>query len=653
MSKAPILLLLSVALCALGCSGKKRDFADGVVLPSEPGGGARAVDAAAPPPAPPAPPGSLTPAALGAPCASGAECISGTCINGACGELTRGNSGALSGAGDGLAECGDACSGQCEPGAARCASITERSECGTDALWGAPTPCPFACVEGACAGECAPGTNECLSSTRYRSCSDQGAWSEPADCASACVDNACAGECVPGRTQCASTTTVQTCSDVGTWGAATACQNACVGEACTGECAPGATRCATETSLQTCNEQGQFLAGVACPFACVGTACGGECVPASTRCDPASGVPQVCSSAGAWQSQAPCTFVCTGSGSCTGECAPGSRRCNPATGIPQLCSATGVFENQAACAFLCADGGCAGECAPGSRRCDPASGVPQICSNAATWQSQAACARGCQDGACIPQIGPGAACASGRDCTTGFCVDGVCCESDCSGVCAQCEAGTGVCTTPATDPDCDPVICTSNECRISSGDITTNLCRARGQCKDQGDCNFANPARGTPCDAANSDLRFCDGAGNCVDPTVACAGVSGLAVDADNVCCDARSGEAPAFDVAETFGPREACDVRQFSIAGGTPIECDADEDCRTGTVCCITGASSASAVSCRAPTQCNVDMPFVNFFEVCGSPSGFRDDCPADRVCSTGMPGVMALGWASCAAVQ
>jgi len=502
--------------------------------------------------------------------------------------------------------CGDACSGECQPGEAQCPSPTERIECGIDALWGEPVPCTNVCLDGSCTGECAPGATECVTTTRFRECSELGVWSEVADCEFACVGEACGGACQPGQTRCASTTAVSVCNDQGEFGAPSACENACAGNACTGECVPGATRCSSETQLQTCNEQGQFIAGTPCPFACVNGACGGECSPGSRRCSPGTGVPQFCSSAGIWQSQTPCQFVCSGSGSCGGECSPGSRRCSPVSGVPQLCS------------------------------------------NAGTWQSQQTCPRGCQDGACIPQLGLGGSCESATDCTSGFCVDGVCCESACGGVCAQCQPGTGACVAPATDQACPPVICESNDCQLSSGNITSNLCRSRGQCKNQSDCNFSRLDPGTPCDTADSDLRFCDGSGSCTDPTVTCNGIAGRVVDEDNECCDVRVGASFPFVVTESYGPRSGCTIRAFSTAGGTQITCDENTDCRSGEVCCVTAASGGSHVTCLPSSTCNTSAPFVSYHSLCASPKGFTAPCPAGTSC-TAPSGSMIPGWAYC----
>jgi hypothetical protein len=424
--------LATTLLVALGgCSGKKRDFAttapgDRVSISTDAAAGQQP---------------TTTPQSPGA-AGTGSE------FQPSPGSLDRGDGGSNSASLPTSVEaCGDACSGDCAPGAALCASLTQRVECGVDAVWGDPVTCTNACLDGACAGECVPAGTECVSSTRFRSCSELGVWSEPADCDNACVGAACGGECKPGQTRCATDTGVQTCDDQGQWGPTTPCQNACAGEACAGECAPGATRCSSETALQTCNAQGQFAAATACPFACVDGSCAGECSPGSGRCDPAEGTPQFCSDAGLWQPQPACQFACTGSGTCTGECTPGSRRCSPGSGAPQLCSGAGFWQNQPSCQFVCNAGFCGGECVPASTRCDPATGRPQLCSPTGAWQTQAACATGsaCSGGACL--------CSAGFESCGNECVD-VSSDADHCGECDRScfPAQGGTCSASSCAP---------------------------------------------------------------------------------------------------------------------------------------------------------------------------------------------------------
>jgi hypothetical protein len=98
----------------------------------------------------------------------------------------------------------------------------------------------------------------------------------------------------------------------------------------------------------------------------------------------------------------------------------------------------------------------------------------------------------------------GTACASASACASGFCVDGVCCESTCDGICVSCnQAGqAGKCSAYATGSDPE------KECGLGSG-------ACRSTCNGAGACDY--PQYGTPCGTCIT----CDGVGACtvgVDP---------------------------------------------------------------------------------------------------------------------------------------
>jgi hypothetical protein len=65
-------------------------------------------------------------------------------------------------------------------------------------------------------------------------------------------------------------------------------------------------------------------------------------------------------------------------------------------------------------------------------------------------------------GMCVAELKPlGAPCAGGAECMSGFCVDGVCCNSDCAGACRFCNP-MGMCQCmPAgfMDPLCFGSFC--------------------------------------------------------------------------------------------------------------------------------------------------------------------------------------------------
>lgn len=111
----------------------------------------------------------------------------------------------------------------------------------------------------------------------------------------------------------------------------------------------------------------------------------------------------------------------------------------------------------------------------------------------------------------------GATCSGDTACTSGHCVDGVCCASACDGTCEACSAaktGTadGTCSpvTAATDPD--------NECPMGCADGTvTNQCDGHGACATTScggyQCSSAT-ACGTSCVSGSgsdcTESSFCD-----------------------------------------------------------------------------------------------------------------------------------------------
>jgi len=99
----------------------------------------------------------------------------------------------------------------------------------------------------------------------------------------------------------------------------------------------------------------------------------------------------------------------------------------------------------------------------------------------------------------------GQACTSASTCASGFCVDGVCCNSGCDGTCVSCnQAGlAGKCSpfTAGTDP--------GKECSTGTG-------TCKSACDGVGAC--AMPPYGTTC----GNCMFCDGAGSCDMPDPSC-----------------------------------------------------------------------------------------------------------------------------------
>ncbi|HET7541491.1 MAG TPA: FG-GAP repeat protein, partial [Polyangiaceae bacterium] len=112
----------------------------------------------------------------------------------------------------------------------------------------------------------------------------------------------------------------------------------------------------------------------------------------------------------------------------------------------------------------------------------------------------------------------GAACSAGKDCQSGFCVEGVCCASACSGACQSCLAknkasgggADGVCGSVKAETD------PRDSCpESSSGSCgTTGLCDGKGACAIRAlgtSCTFTACASATSSTLSSS----CNGAGDC------------------------------------------------------------------------------------------------------------------------------------------
>jgi MYXO-CTERM domain-containing protein len=100
-------------------------------------------------------------------------------------------------------------------------------------------------------------------------------------------------------------------------------------------------------------------------------------------------------------------------------------------------------------------------------------------------------------------IGPdplGASCALDVDCASGYCVDGVCCDTACGGGSADCQACSKAAGAPA-DGTCAPL--TGASCDDGNGCTKTDTCQA-GACKGANPvvCDDPGPCQAAMCDPA-------------------------------------------------------------------------------------------------------------------------------------------------------
>jgi hypothetical protein len=203
--------------------------------------------------------------------------------------------------------------------------------------------------------------------------------------------------------------------------------------------------------------------------------------------------------------------LCAGDGSC--------RKYAP--GVP--CGAGGCTAGIATAVSICDGGGLCMSAAPASCAPYTCNAQATACLSACVTNAQCAAGFSCEGGgACKKSLG--AACATGVECVSNHCVDGVCCSSACAGPCQACDVGPpGMCTSTAAgvpDPMC-PV-------EPASG------CQRDGTCDGAGACRLHN---GTQCiapsclGATRTTEGLCNGMGSCLGSGVslctpyACMGV--------------------------------------------------------------------------------------------------------------------------------
>ncbi|MBI3070929.1 MAG: hypothetical protein HYY84_02265 [Deltaproteobacteria bacterium] len=125
----------------------------------------------------------------------------------------------------------------------------------------------------------------------------------------------------------------------------------------------------------------------------------------------------------------------------------------------------------------------------------------------------------------------GATCAAAADCTTGNCVDQVCCNTRCDGGCERCDyqPNVGSCTAVPTGQDPD------NDC----ADQGSATCGTNGTCNGNRSCSYYSSS--FVCVAAMCEGAVLRPARNC-DGVGACSPVVDAGTDCTPYGCDNTTG---------------------------------------------------------------------------------------------------------------
>jgi len=475
------------------------------------------------------------------------------------GDGTTGGAGTSSGTG-GCAEPVD--DGQdctvdlCENGAATTVPASEGTACDDDggAVCNATGGCVACNTDADCVAESTPvcDANECVDKACTNGAKDEN--ETDVDCGGACkgcdTDKDCAAaiDCYHGLCSELGRCSPPTCSDGEKNGGGYLANDGETDVDCGGPCGP------------TCGPLSQCDVNADCTgLSCTGP--GGTCAPSCL--DMVKNGSE--------------TDVDCG-GACAAKCVPGE-----ACAGSDLSCVTGAYCAGDVCVAKLSDGAvCAVDNPCLSGICEAADGV---CCDAHCDGACRSCKLPGQEGKCldVPPLGDpedecagtevcdgsgacksglGEACLLPQSCASGFCVDGVCCASACSGTCSACAQAK----------------------KVSGAD---------------GTCGFV--PQGDDPDDECSGVDVCDGAGLCKKPNGAACGNNGVCSTGhceDGVCCNmACSGSCKSCKVPGSVGTctnHLAGSDPETGCNGGNP-NCNGQGSCGLG----LQGAPCASAAGC------------------------------------------------------
>jgi hypothetical protein len=418
-----------------------------------------------------------------------------------------------------------------------------------------------------------------------------------------------------GAGSCASTDPI-VCAPYGC--GAVACRGNCVSDA---QCAKGAfCKAGVCEELQkpgvSCSRDGQCASGFCTDGVCCEARCDGQCEACakSGKCQAVVGAPLGARPACAGETDEACAGACDGALRTTCVYPAGEVQCRDAS-----CEA-----GKATVVAHCTG---AGSCAPEQTVTCHNGCEGRICAGDACLVN-ADCKDGehCIAGTCAPQAEDGSACGAASDCSSGFCVDGVCCNSACDGQCQACDNANklGVCSPVSGAPHGARVPCTSDgsTCGGACDGQDPDGCRyPSGTACGEGSCSPGQDGS----EAVATVSALCNGSGRCPAPRQQACGGAGC--DADQKLCNGECADG------------SACPAGQYCSAGvcvttqPTGTACQAASDCASGF--CVDGYCCGSACDDRC-AACDVPGSLGTCSPVTGNTHGGRAGCQGGGVCGS-----------------
>jgi PA14 domain len=313
---------------------------------------------------------------------------------------------------------------------------------------------------------------------------------------------------------------------------------------------------ATKSRGDPCRKGAECQSGLCVDGVCCKTECTGECVTCSK-----SGAEGVCNNSdvdtnprnacrAAAVETCGLTGVCDGAGFCQKYSA--GLTCSAA-----MCNAPSVL-----LASRC-DGN--GMCVAGAtQKCDP-----YVCGAEGKCLTQCTTDKDCNGGACLNgscgKKALGTACADKSECVQGFCEQGVCCATACTGM-GDCQS----CALPGSEGACTPVPSGGASKLCSTTDVS--MCGTDGTCDGAGGCRlFQTGTMCSPASCSTATLRNagkCDGKGHCQVPaTSTCGGYTCASASACRVSCGTDADcAAPSVCGQSTCGGLTAQYFRQTNL---------------------------------------------------------------------------------------